>query len=100
LSHILEKKGLSIQDLNKFGVMKCKILFGYFSSYHSLGAYNDCEQKAQNLIEKASTKLNAAVFSNYLAKCKVQNGKAFEGYLDYLRSKALICQVKAEELEK
>jgi hypothetical protein len=70
----------------------------FFVLYQRLGAYKDCEQKAQQLIEKASTKLNAAIFSNYLAKCKAQSGKTFEGYLDYLRSKTLIAQVKAQEL--
>ena len=32
LSYILEKKNLSPEDRNKFGIMKCNILFG-------LGAY-------------------------------------------------------------
>ena len=74
------------------------LVWVFFILSQRLGAYKDCEQKAQQLIEKASSKLNAAIFSNYLAKCKAQNGKTFEGYLDYLRSKALIAQVKAQEL--
>jgi len=40
--------------------------------------------------------LKAAVFSNYLAKCKEQNNKVFEGYIDLLRAKTLINQVKLE----
>jgi hypothetical protein len=28
LSYILEKKNLTNEDRNKFGIMKCKILFG------------------------------------------------------------------------
>lgn len=42
-----------------------------------LGAYKDCESKAQDLICKANNKLNSAIFSNYLAKCKAQNNKIF-----------------------
>lgn len=30
LSHILEKSTLTLAERNKFGIMKCKILFGYF----------------------------------------------------------------------
>jgi len=33
LSHLLEKKTLSLAERNKFGIMKCKILFGYFHIY-------------------------------------------------------------------
>lgn len=39
LSYMLEKKNLSSEDRNKFGIMKCNILFG-------LGAYEDCLEKA------------------------------------------------------
>ena len=28
LTHILDKKALTEQDRNKFGIMKCRILFG------------------------------------------------------------------------
>lgn len=33
LSHILDKKGLTEPDRNKFGIMKCRILFGYAASH-------------------------------------------------------------------
>lgn len=36
LSHILEKKGLSDADRNKFGIMKCRILFGYLNLHLDL----------------------------------------------------------------
>jgi hypothetical protein len=38
--------------------------------------------------------LNSAVFSNYLAKCKAMNNKVLEGYIDLLRAKSLIVQIK------
>jgi len=48
--------------------MKCKILFG-------LGAYQDCQIKAENFLQKTHRNyLAAATFSNYLAKSKAENG--------------------------
>ena len=47
LSYILEKKNLSPEDRNKFGIMKCNILFGYFFFLLRLGAYLECQIKSQ-----------------------------------------------------
>ena len=63
LSYILEKKNLSPHDKNKFGLMKCNILFG-------LGAYEDCLDRALEFMETPYNKLSAAILSNMTAKCK------------------------------
>ena len=63
LSYILEKKNLSPEDRNRFGIMKCNILFG-------LGAYEDCLEKSITFMQKPYNKLSFAILSNLAAKCK------------------------------
>lgn len=91
LSYILEKKNLSLEDRNKFGLLKCKLLFG-------LGAYSDCANKAEELRQKPLNMLSEAILSNYLAKCKAELNDVLSGYMDLLRAHAIIgkCREAAE----
>lgn len=55
----------------------------------SLGAYKDCQNIAEALLEKARRNhLVAATLSNYLAKAKAELNLVLDGYMDFLRAKA------------
>lgn len=64
----------------------------------SLGAYKDCLNVAENLLEKCrKNHLVAATLSNYLAKSKAELNLVLDGYMDFLRAKAhLEVQDKSE----
>ena len=57
-------------------------------------------EKAENYLEKALNKLSSAILSNYLAKSKAENGLLLGGYMDFLRAKSLIVELKDEAKKK
>ena len=62
-----------------------------FSLLFRLGSYQDCEVKAQALLEKGiDDHLVAASLSNYLAKSRAELDQILEGYMDFLRARAHI----------
>lgn len=62
----------------------------------SLGAYIDCLNKSQQYLQNPLNKLSGAIFSNFIAKCKVQNEDILSGYMDFLRAKSQLEQYKQE----
>lgn len=60
----------------------------------------ECQTKAQQLLENPLTKLSGAIFSNYIAKCKIQNNEILSGYMDFLRAKSQIEEYKDELSQK
>lgn len=59
-----------------------------------LGAYKDCMEKAEDYLEKSLNRLSSAILSNYLAKSKAENGMVLGGYMDFLRAKSLLNELK------
>lgn len=54
-----------------------------------LGAYKDCLNVAESLLEKSrKNHMVAATLSNYLAKSKAELNMVLDGYMDFLRAKA------------
>lgn len=59
-----------------------------------LGAYQDCIEKAEELLKSTANRFSAAILSNYLAKSKAELEMILEGYLDFLRAKGMITEEK------
>lgn len=56
----------------------------------SLAGYEDCCDKATELLDAKHSDVAYAQLSNYLAKAKAELGRVWEGYMDLQRAKSLI----------
>ena len=87
LSYILERKELEKKDRNKFGLMKCNLLFNH-------GSYEECARRAAEFLEEPYSDLSAAILSTYLARCKGELNRVWEGYIDLERAKSYLIDLK------